>query len=244
MRLLQLDLSVFKEFRFERQPVGVKYLFDKPDGIVQLKKPLGLCEMPKEAQNQGAPFYMTRENEDCAGVFPLGMGEIPPCASSGKLGPALEIFNDDRANRRLYERLPRIWTNTVNYVVFSPLDKLTFDPDLLMVFGTARQAEVIMRAMSYSTGEIWGPKMTPVMACAWLFAYPYISGKVNYSITGMCFGGISREVHPEGQVMISIPYNWLPTIVENLKEMKWILPSYNMGREAFVDHFHALLGSM
>ena len=244
MSPLTLDLSIFKKFDFERPPVGVKFLLDKPKGMEQLDKPLALCEMPKEAQQRGTPFYMTGENEDCAGKFPLGMGDIPPFAASGKIGPELKIFEDDRANRRLYERLPRMWTNTVNYVAFAPLDKLSFNPDVLFVIGTARQAEVIMRAMTYMTGEIWSPKMTPVMGCAWLFAYPYINGSVNYATTGMCYGQISRQVYPEGQVIVAIPYNWLPTIVQALQEMDWILPSYTMGRDKFVSYFHNLLGKL
>jgi hypothetical protein len=50
----------------------------------------------------------------------------------------------------------------------------------------------------------------------------------------MSFGAIGREAFPPGWVLISIPYNWLPTIVSNLKEMKWELTAYSLGREKFM----------
>ena len=36
-------------------------------------------------------------------------------------------------------------------------------------------------------------------------------------------------------MLISIPYDWIPVITQNLKEMKWILPSYTDGREKFME---------
>jgi len=95
------------------------------------------------------------------------------------------------------------------------------------------QAEVVLRAMSYSTGELWDPKGTPALGCAWLFTYPYQSGKVNYAVTGLAFGMKSKEVFPEGLILISIPYNWIPIITQNLQEMNWAPPAYSDGREKF-----------
>ena len=53
MRPLQTDMSIYSKFKFERPPVGVKYLFHKPEGIEPLDKSLALCEMLKEAQQRG-----------------------------------------------------------------------------------------------------------------------------------------------------------------------------------------------
>jgi hypothetical protein len=47
MRPLQTDLSVYNKFEFEKPPVGVKFLFEKPEGIARLDKKLGFCEMLK-----------------------------------------------------------------------------------------------------------------------------------------------------------------------------------------------------
>jgi uncharacterized protein (DUF169 family) len=123
--------------------------------------------------------------------------------------------------------LPAFAKGTVNYVVFSPLKVLTFDPDLLVLYATPRQAEIVLRAMSYSTGEIWESKAMGVVGCSWLYVHPYKSGKVNYMITGMAYGMIAREVFSEGKVLISIPWNWVQTITQNLNEMEWVLPGYN-----------------
>jgi uncharacterized protein (DUF169 family) len=234
MRPLQSDLSIFNKFKFEKPPVGVKFLYFKPEEVKQLDKSLGFCEMIKEAQQRGAPFYFTKENEDCFGKVPLGMEGMPPWGEGGELGLKFEIFQDARANSRIYQYLPRFPMGTVNYVVMSSLDKLTFEPDLLIITATTSQAEIVMRAMAYSTGEIWESKKTGVLGCAWMFVYPYQSGKINYMPTGMTFGTKSHQAFEEGWILISIPYNWIPIITQNLKEMKWVLPSYTDGRAKFI----------
>ena len=241
MRSLTQDLSIYNKFNFERPPVGVKFLLNKPEGIEHLDKSLSLCEMIKAAQQRGTPFYITKENEDCFGTLALGMEDTPPFAESGEIGIKLEIFQEPRANSRLYQYISKLPKGTVNYVAFSSLDKLTFEPDLLLLMATPSQAEIVLRAMSYSTGEMWDPKGAPVLCCSWLFTYPYQSGKVNYTVTGLAFGMKAKEVFPEGWILISIPYNWITIITQNLGEMKWVPPSYTDGREKFKERERRML---
>jgi uncharacterized protein (DUF169 family) len=243
MRPLQTDLSVYKKFNFEKPPVGVKYLFFKPEGIAQLDKSLALCEMLPEAQRSQAPFYFTKENESCFGKQALGMmgDKSPPFAESGEFGVKLEIFQDARANKNLARQNYSLDKGTVRYVVFAPLDKITFEPDLLVFMATPRQAEILLRAMTYSTGEIYESKTSTALSCSWLYVYPYLSGKVNYFITGMGFGSIGRQVFSPGWVLLSIPYKWLPVITQNLQEMKWDLTAYTLGKEKFLQWEKSIL---
>jgi uncharacterized protein (DUF169 family) len=118
-------------------------------------------------------------------------------------------------------------------VAFAPLGKLAFDPDVLVVYGTVRQAEILLRAMSYTTGQPYEAKGTTVLGCAWTLVYPYMIGKINFWVAGLTFGHITRGVGKEGSVIVSLPWDCLPTLIENLGEMPWVPPSYAMGRAAY-----------
>jgi hypothetical protein len=37
----------------------------------------------------------------------------------------------------------------------------------------------------------------------------------------------AQKAFPEGRQLISIPYDWLQVITQNLEEMEWIPPSYS-----------------
>ena len=246
MRPMKTDLSPYKKFDFERPPVGVKFLFKRPEGIEQLEldKSMAFCERIKEAQQRGAPFYITRDNiEECVGKFLLGMEDMAPFAESGQIGTELKIYQEPRVNSRLYQYVPRFERGIVNYVVYSPLAKLTFEPDVLIITANHSQAEIVMRAMSYSTGELYNSKTTNVMGCAWTYIYPYRSGKVNYLVPEMIHGMKARRVFPEGSLLISIPYHWIPIVTQNLQEMEWVLPAYT-DREKYLAEWERIIGTL
>lgn len=231
---LRTDLSIYNKFNFEKPPVAVKFTLPKPKGLEPLDKELPFCEMIKETQQRTKPFYFTKANENCVGKVVLGMEEMPPHIEGGLIGPKFGIYQEARVNNKIYQYIPKLQKNMVNYVSFSRLETLNFEPDLLILTAKPRQAEIVLRAMSYSTGEVWAPRTTPVLGCAWIYVYPYQSGNVNYTMTGLGFGMIAKKIFEEGWMLLSIPYNWIPTITQNLKEMEWVLPSYTDGREGFL----------
>jgi uncharacterized protein (DUF169 family) len=243
MRPLQTDLSIFEKFEFERPPVGVKFLFARPEGVKQLDKSIALCEMIREAQQSSAPFYMAKENEACVGKIALGM-EVIPLVEAGLVGPPLGIYQEPRANNQLYQYAPKFKKGVVNYVAFSPLSKLNFEPDLLILMATVKQAEIVLRAMSYATGEMWETRGLPAFACSFIYVYPFLSGKVNYTVTGLTFGGRAKELFPEGWFLMSLPYKALPNIIQSLREMEWVPPAYTEGREKFLEREEKLFNEL
>ena len=216
------DFSVLDKFNFERKPVGVKYVVERPVGIKRLKKELNFCEMLKEAQ-EGSSFYVTPEDWVCVGVeqMILGMQDAEPLLVSGVFGGDEGLFGGANACRAMYDYLPRMPKGSVKYVVFAPVDKLTFDPDLLVMTTSVQQAQTLLRSVNYSTGAPFTSKATPVVACAWIYVYPVVSGELNYYITGLGMGMQALNIFPPGLFLISVPFQRIPTMLENLKEMKY-----------------------
>ena len=106
------------------------------------------------------------------------------------------------------------------------------------------QAEILLRALCYSTGKILTTRTTPAVICAWLFVYPFVSGESNYTITGLGFGMKARKVMPEGLVLIAIPYDLLPMTIANLKDMDWVLPAYSLTEEETGAYFKKAAGKI
>jgi len=234
------EYSVLEKFDFERIPVGIKYLFNRPKGLKRPDKVMDFCEMLVEAQ-QGNAFYVGKEDFTCIGPLLLGMEAEDTIFESGRVGPKLGAYKDTRANRRIYQYLPRLPQKSINYVAFAPLDKLDFEPDLLIILATVSQAEIFIRAKAYVTGEMWTARGTPVVGCAWLYIYPYLNGEINLSITGFGFGMIARRLFPEGRILVSIPWDKLPGILKNLEEMEWVPESYNLGPEGHKKKIHRIV---
>jgi uncharacterized protein (DUF169 family) len=224
------DYSIFSKFDFERKPVGIKFLLNRPDGMKQIDKDMPICRMLGEAY-KGRPFYAVKDNLTCMGKLSLGMVDAEPITESGQIGAKENIYQEARANRRIYQYIQKIPRDTVRYVAFSTIDVLPFNPDVLILTATPFQAEILLRALSYSTGKPLTSKCTPVLMCAWIFAYPFISGEMNYVVTGIGYGMRTQKVLPEGLFVISVPYDLIPMLIENLQEMKWVLPITTMSEE-------------
>lgn len=233
MSLGKLDYSVFDRFNFERKPVGVQFSLKKPEGIEPLGKGLALCELFKEAQTS-RPFYAVQDEIEC-GAHLLGMKEFPPLLKSGQLGPMYAMFKSPGANRRIYEYMPQLTKDSVKYVSLSALDRITFDPDVVIFTTTVSQAEVILRASSFANGKMWSSKGTTCLACAWIYVHPFISGELNFTVSGLGFSMKARGVLPEGLMIITVPFDLMAPLMENLGEMEWHPDWFDLGREGFID---------
>lgn len=227
------DYSIFERFGFERKPVGISFSLKKPEGIPQMEGDLGVCEMFAKAQ-AGLPFYAAVENVQC-GTQVMGMAGFPPVMLSGQLGAEFSMFKTPSANRRVYDYVPVLPRDCVRYIVHASLDQLTFDPDILIITATPAQAEILLRAGSFSDGHMWNAKGSTCLACAWFYAYPYLTGELNYGISGLGFSMKAREVLPEGLVIISIPGEMLSMMIENLQTMEWEPHWFKLGRDGFVN---------
>jgi len=234
MTLTKKDVAILEKFDFAVQPVGVKFTVKQPETVERLDENMALCEMLKHAQ-EGPAFYADAKNHTCgAGTYVLGETEAPEPFISGQFGAGLQIYDEPRSASRPYYYLPRIKKNVAHYVAFSPIDKLTFDPDVLIILANTSQSEILLRAMSYRTGKMWLSKMTAAIGCAWLYVYPYLTGEINYTTCGFGHGMKRRNLFPEGHQLVSIPFDVLPSILQNLQEMPWDLPAYQPEGMEFV----------
>ena len=242
MTVIKKDLAVLDGFDFDVQPVGVKFLVKRPDLVDRLGENLAFCEMLKRAQ-EGYAFYVDAENHTCeAGLYVLGQADAPEPFISGRFGAGLKIFDEPRTASRLYSYIPKIGRGVVNYVAFSPLEELPFDPDVLILLANTNQAEILLRAMSYRTGKMWLSKFSSAIGCAWIYIYPYLTGELNYTITGLGHGLKRRKLFPEGLQLVSVPFDLLSSLLQTLQDMPWVLPAYEPDGPEYVKRLLLELG--
>jgi len=242
MTLTTKDFAILEKFEFDIQPVAVKYFVRLPENINPIDQKMTLCEMLVKAQ-KGEPFYSAPKDHTCgAGLYVLGQTDIEEQYISGEYGAGLGVFRDNRAASRLYHYIPKIERHVVNYVAFSPIHKIPFDPDILILLANSSQAEILLRAMSYKTGQMWSSHYSSAIGCAWLFIYPYLNGEINFIPTGLGFGMKRRKLFPEGLIFISIPFDWLSSMLETLREMPWVPDPYKEGGFEYVKQLRKRLG--
>ena len=212
--------------------VAIRFHVVRPKNVPQYEgEKMAFCQFLSEAQ-KGKHFYMSKENDACYGKVAMGMEPKPPVTAFGQAGEDFEMFRTNSSNRKIYQELPVIEPGTVNYVEYAPVSECDFNPDLIFCVANQEAADVLLHATSYTTGDFWESKSTPVLSCAWMYAYPVISGKVNYVTTGFYHGLRRRKIYPAGLTMISIPYNKIDAVVTALDEMPWTAIAFREDEES------------
>lgn len=235
---LKKDYSIINKLEFEHTPVAVNYCFYKPEGVKILDKPAGLCEMAKVCNEKREAFYITAAQEDCVGKRFLGLPmEIPHMRhpDGGRLGVNLGCMQRPINNLNLRQYCPTMVPGSVNYALFTPFEKMVYEPDLLVFVGPPTKADVILRANSYITGEPFESIGTTVANCTNLFVRPVQSGKINYAVTGMSWGMNGRRVYQEGLVIVVVPFQKISTVLEGLNEMTWYRDALDLDRDGYVE---------
>ena len=224
--------TIVEKLDLELAPVAIKYLPVKPGGIKKSEERLAFCQYVTIAQKSDEPFYISVDNDSCYGKMSLGMIPKPAVTANGQAGFDFDMYKTPAACRKLYQELPVIVPGTVNHVLFTKWENCDFDPDLVMFFADMDKAEIIMRATSYISGDFWESKSSPVISCAWMYAYPVISGKVNHITTGFYHGLKRRKAFPAGLRQIAVPFNKLDEMVQALKDMPWIPIAFREDEES------------
>ncbi|MCQ2554015.1 MAG: DUF169 domain-containing protein, partial [Clostridia bacterium] len=134
--------------------------------------------------------------------------------------------------RLLYKDLPMLPAGTIRFVEFAPAVECDFNPDILFFVCDVPEADIVMRATSYISGDLWESISSPVMSCTWMYSYPMISKKVNHITTGLYHGLKRRKAYPAGLRMISIPYNKFPEFFQSLEEMPKTLIAFREDEES------------
>lgn len=240
------DYSILGKLNLELPPIGVRFDYFRPEGIEPLETDaqMSLCELMREAQQRETPFYFSKDHtETCVGKKILGMEAWEPFAQSGQIGVGLGVFNEARCNGRLYQFVRHLTEGTVNFVSFAQYDKLSFNPDVLIVAAPISKGELVLRAATYATGELYNSVCTPTIGCSWLFAYPYLEQKINYILPALVHGPHGRKLYAENTMLISIPYRWIPVVLDGLSEMQFDLPGHE-SVEAYHEEFEGLVRSL
>jgi uncharacterized protein (DUF169 family) len=202
--------------------VAVKFCRNRPEGYQQAEGTDAFCGFLKKAQDENRAFFTTMENDKCMGKVVLGMTDLETNHGSGQVGYEMGLFRTAAANARLYHEVTMLKRGVCNYVVFCPVALCDFNPDLVICIAPPEKAQLLLRATSYISGDLWESKCSYVMSCAWTYVYPYVSGKVNHLFTGMHLGLQIRRSYPQGLHIITIPYQKLDEVVTALTEMRHV----------------------
>ncbi|MDI6886283.1 MAG: DUF169 domain-containing protein [archaeon] len=199
--------------------IAISFSSEAPEGVEPLKGRMRLCQMLDKVRLGGESFYTDSENHECdGGASSCGLRELSERLKTGEfLVKDLGLFGSQRAARRFLNSNPRIEFGTFTVVSFSPLEKATFEPDVVVLICNAIQGMKIAEAFAYDSGRrITGLTGPPI--CSAVVAAPFLSRKVVYSLGDL--GARKFMKVKDEDIYVGIPAALLPDIAENLGKLR------------------------
>jgi len=149
--------EIIECLKLKTSPVAVK-LVPKgekvPEGIKKVDEPMRHCQLVDRVRRTGEEFYAMGEDELCkGGAGAMGLGEMPPKVASGEFYySSLKVFSTPEAAKRTIDMVAKLPPNSTEAILYAPLEKTTFVPDVILVICNPKQIMLLTQAYMYKEG--------------------------------------------------------------------------------------------
>lgn len=190
-----------------------------PAGINHIGETTRHCQMVDNVRRLGTQFYSFLDDQMCkGGAAVMGLTEMSPKLRSGEVYYNLNHFSSLDSAKSTMGRVPMVEANSIKAVVYSPLEKVTFKPDVILIIATPKQVMELSQALLHkSGGRVNAGFAGKQSVCADGVAYPYLTGEAGVTIG--CSGSRKYTKIQDEEMIMSIPVDMLPAMVESAKSM-------------------------
>jgi uncharacterized protein (DUF169 family) len=138
-------------------PVAVKLIpkgGEIPEGIKKVNEAMRHCQLVDRVRRTGEEFYTLGEDQMCkGGAGAMGIGEMPAKVASGEFYfKGLKQFSTQGAARRTIDKVTRLPPNSTEAILYAPLEKTPFTPDVVVIICNPRQIMLLTQAFVYKIG--------------------------------------------------------------------------------------------
>ena len=215
-----LSEALKKVLSLSGSPVAVKLAKSReevPAGIPEGKEVVRHCQMVNMARKEGSIFYAPSEKHQCnGGAWALGLREITQTLESGEFYFKLGKFESMASCRRTMDRIPHLRTGETYATVYAPLEKVPFDPDVILIVTTPRNMLKLAQASLFRLGGRIAAAMAGIQSvCSDVTAQTYLTGAPNFSLG--CDGSRRYSGIADDEMVMGFPVELLPEIGEAIK---------------------------
>ncbi len=203
-------------------PVAVKMLEDLKDVPGKTRFPLkdfgkrfSLCQAWNMCRRFGWAICCTPEDMQCSlGSVAMGFGEPIDFYSSGLLCEGMYTGTAE-AGKKTEAETDKFTTDKYAGVLFAPLARAAFEPDVLVIYGNSAQIMRLVHGALYGKGGRITSSFSGRLDCADLIVTPMATGKPQVILP--CYGDRIFGQTQDNEMAFSAPWSWMEEIVAGLE---------------------------
>ncbi len=202
-------------------PVAVRLMRpgeEIPAGVAEPAERIRHCQSITAARRGNCLYLPPRKHACPDGSGIMGLTTMSPKLRSGDLYLLFKKLPTIECARKMIAGRPEFEPGSYTATVVAPLEKATFEPDVVILTLWPEQAMWLCCSSTYGSGErqvfhTSGYNST----CADLTVQVMKSQQMNISFG--CYGARASSDVEDFEVYLSIPYGQLPTIVASLEKL-------------------------
>lgn len=174
-----------------------------------------ICQAMGLVRRYGWTVAFHDEDQCCpVAQFMYGFREEPDFVKDGCIVYPLYAGSME-AGARTQAEVPRLPKADTHCVVFAPLDKCDFEPDVVICYGNAAQIVRLIQGSQYNTGGSLECKFAGRTACGAEVIVPYLTDKCNLIVPGggeRVFGMTADD-----ELAFAVPYSQMKNVISGVK---------------------------
>lgn len=174
------------------------------------------CQLVTYCRTEMVPVGATKDDVPPSCSTVVGLREVPPEGRDGAVFMGTWIKTKEDAQKRM-DSISRIPVDGHEAILLSPLSKLEFDPDVILVYGTPAQLMFIINALQLTDYEVLQFYSVGETACSDALVRCYLTGKPHLTIP--CLGERRIGHVAEDEIVFALPPGMLQKVVDNIKEL-------------------------
>ena len=179
------------------------------------KHRLALCQGIAIARRHGRTIGFSKNDNNCPiSQVLLGLAENPDINKNGSVAFPLYV-KDLQAGKNTADSEVVLDVGTFDSIIFSPLHRADFTPDVLIIYGNPGQMVRLVQGALFNEGGVINSSFMGRGACADFIGYPFKSKKCNVVLGGSgerVFGMTGDE-----EMCFAIPQERITGVMEGLK---------------------------
>ena len=219
--LEKIDEVMSTYVKHQTYPVAIKMLSSEDEIPQDAKRPLkdfgtsfALCQALALGRKEGLTIVLDKESQSCP-IALAGLGFVrPEVYLSGKyvLAP---VNQSTEARIKVAEEMPRFEFGKFNHILISPIQKASFDPDVIIFYGNGAQVMRMIQAAVFASGESLASRSTGSGGCLLPIVVPILGGDCNYTVPGN--GERRLGLIADGELAFAMPKGRFEEVVSGLK---------------------------
>jgi uncharacterized protein (DUF169 family) len=217
----KIDEAMSTYVKHQTPPLAVKMLSSEDEIPEDAKRPLKdygvsftLCQALALGRKEAVTIVLDRESQSCP-IALAGLGFVRPdeyLSGNYTLAP---VNRPPEAQKKAAEDMPRFEFGKFKSILISPILNASFDPDVIIFYGSGVQVMRMIQAAVFASGECLTSKSSGSGGCLLPVVKPILEGECTYAVPGN--GERRAALIADGELAFSMPRNRFDEVSDGLR---------------------------